>query len=177
MVVKILTAIIILLTAVSGYCFGQAVPMSEQLPIFDGLRNTSAIIFGVMGAWLAILHPSSLKQIFSRQTSGISSDDRKTINLLLMPILVSTFIISIVLIIPLISAAAKSIPVLYENARIYRGVSFSLLACLTILQLWALILTLLPSDILKRMIQKSEAKEKIRDGMFSATRKKKKENL
>lgn len=174
MIIKLLSSVILLLIIAACYYFGQNVSMREQLPLFDGLRNTSAIIFGVMGAWLAILHPSSLKKIFSKDSSSISVEDRKTISLLLSPIIISTFIISIVLVVPLFVAATKSIPILNENVRMFRGISFSLLGSLTVLQLWTLILTLIPSDILKRMIQKAEAREKILNGMFSGTRKKRK---
>jgi len=167
---KIVFLIILLLVAVFCYYYGQNVAMKEQMPIFDGLRNTSSIIFGVMGAWLAILHPSSLKKIFSKEKGSISKEDKKTINLLLLPIIISTFILLIVLVAPLCVAASRSSHKLIQYVTILRGLSFSLLGCLTILQLWALILTLVPGDILKRSVQKEEVRQKIKDDMFSGTR-------
>jgi hypothetical protein len=171
MLTKPALSVVVLLAAISGYYFGQDVPMTEQLPIYEGLRNTSAIIFGVMGAWLAILHPSSLKKIFSKEGGSISKDDRATINLLLSPIIISTFILLIVLVVPLLVAASRNIPILVQYSPIFRGISFSVMAVLTILQIWTLILTLVPSDILKRILQKEEAKENLKKGMFSGTRK------
>ncbi len=152
------------------YYYGQNVPIKSQLPLFEGLRNTSAIIFGVMGAWLAILHPTSLKKIFSKNKGSVSEEDRKTINLLLSPILISTFILSIVLVAPLFIVVGRSIPGLYKYVDLFRGISFLLLGGLTILQLWTLVLTLIPSDILKRILQKDEASQKIKKRMFSGTR-------
>lgn len=172
MFIKIILLIILLVIVGSGCYFGQSVPMKEQLPLFEGLRNTSAIIFGVMGAWLAILHPASLKKVFSKDSASISQEDRRTISLLLSPILISTFIISVVLVVPLFVSVAKSMHELSVYVDMFRGLSFALLVGLTVLQLWSLILTLVPNDILKKMIQKAEAKEKIREGMFFGTRRK-----
>ncbi len=168
---KLAISVVTLLATISGYYFGQHVPMKEQLAIYDGLRNTSAIIFGVMGAWLAILHPSSLKKIFSKEGGSISKDDKATINLLLSPIIISTFILLIVLVVPLLVAASRNIPIFVQYLSIFRGTSFSVLVVLTILQIWTLILTLVPSDTLKRIVQKEEAKENLKKGMFYGTRK------
>jgi len=121
MLTKLALSAIVLFVAIAGYYLGQDVSMKEQLSIFEGLRNTSAIIFGVMGAWLAILHPSSLKKIFSKEGGSISKSDRATINLLLSPIIISTFILLIVLIVPLLVAVSRKIPMLVQYYSIFRG--------------------------------------------------------
>jgi len=154
------------------YYFGQRVPITAQIPLFEGLRNTSAIIFGVMGAWIAILHQDSLKKLFSRSGGNIPKEDRETINLLLSPILISTLILAIVLVAPLMISIGKTIPSLAVFKNIFRGISFSVLSALTLLQLWTLVLTLIPSDILKRTVQKQEEKDKIKYKMFSKTKQK-----
>lgn len=41
----------------AGAWFGRKVPFAEQWPMYEGLRTTAAIIFGVIGAWLAIIYP------------------------------------------------------------------------------------------------------------------------
>lgn len=172
MVGKIL--VLITLAGVAAICFhfGENITIEEQTPLLEGLRNTSAIIFGVMGAWIAILHPESLKKIFGQNSGGVSAEDRETINLLLSPIIISTFILSIVLVMPLITSIGKSIPYILEYKHELRGLSFAILGCLTILQLWTLVLTLIPGDILKRNMQRQETKEAVKNRMFSGTRKK-----
>ena len=169
---KILVLIIVIGVAATCYYFGKNITIEEQIPLLEGLRNTAAIIFGVMGAWIAILHPESLKKIFSRNGGSVSLEDRETINLLLSPILISTFILFIVLVMPLAISIGKTIPYVLEYKHELRGFSFAILGCLTILQLWTLILTLIPGDLLKRNIQKQEAKEAMKNRMFSGTRKK-----
>jgi len=73
---------------------------------------------------------------------------------------------------PLIISIGKTIPYVLGYKHELRGLSFAILGCLTLLQLWTLILTLIPGDLLKRNIQKQEAKEAVRGRMFSGTRKK-----
>jgi len=171
---KIILLALIFIIGLACYIFGQSIPMEEQTPLFEGLRNTSAIIFGVMGAWIAILHPDSLKHIFSKNGENISIEDKNTIKLLLSPILTSTCILSIVLVVPLFIVAGKTLPNLFQYKDVFRGISFTLLGYLTLLQLWTLILSLIPGEILKRNIQKQEVKDEVKDRMFSETRKKRK---
>src|SRR5882724_10051305 len=44
------------------YC-GRNVSYAEQTPIYDALREMSAIVFGIMGAWIAVLHPDLLMEL------------------------------------------------------------------------------------------------------------------
>jgi len=47
----------------------------EQWPLYESLRNTSAIIFGVMGAWLAIICPDGIldKLIYKGDYIGVTT--------------------------------------------------------------------------------------------------------
>lgn len=171
MLKKLILLIFIVIVFFICFYYGKFIPMKEQIPLFEGLRNTSAIVFGVMGAWIAVLHPDSLKEIFGQNRQNIPKKDRETIKQLLSPILISTCILSVVLIIPLFISIGKTIPILLQYQSTFRSASFSLLGCLTFLQLWALILTLIPGDIMKRNIQKQEAKDKVIDNLFSETKK------
>lgn len=57
------------LIIVISLLFGGNIPFKEQLPIYDGLRNTSAIIFAVMGAWISLIYPNKLSSAFSKNLS------------------------------------------------------------------------------------------------------------
>src|SRR5690625_7087270 len=61
--------------------FGGKVTFNEQMPIYDGLRNTSAIIFAVMGAWIALLYPGKLRS--EEHTSELQSRGHLVCRLLL----------------------------------------------------------------------------------------------
>lgn len=173
---KILKYLLVVSIALAAYLHGQEIAMSRQMPLFEGLRNTSAIIFGVMGAWLAILHPESLKNIFRSNGGKLPDQEKNTIMLLLSPIIISTAIIATVLILFPLVELSKTIDYFLAYRGILRGLSFSLLSSLTLLQLWALILTLAPGDIVKKHIDKESTKNMVAKRMFSGTTKRKNSN-
>ncbi|WP_146003559.1 hypothetical protein [Kineobactrum sediminis] len=168
---KILKYLLVASVALAALLQGQEIAMSRQMPLFEGLRNTSAIIFGVMGAWLAILHPESLKKIFGSDGGKIPDQEKGTIMLLFSPILISTAVIAAVLVIFPLVEFSKTIDYFATHKRVLRGLSFSLLSVLTLLQLWALILTLAPGNIVKKHIDKESAKSAVVKRMFSGTTK------
>ena len=173
---SILKYLLVTSIALAALFQGQEIEMSKQIPLFEGLRNTSAIIFGVMGAWLAILHPDSLKKVFGSDGGKIPDQEKNTIMLLLSPIIISTAIIATVLILFPMVEVSKTVNSLIPYKGILRGVSFSLLSTLTLLQLWALILTLIPGDIIKKHIDKENTKKAVVKRMFSGATKRKSSN-
>src|SRR4051812_7090135 len=84
---------VVLLIAASGF-FGRSVRVSEQWPVFDGLRTTASIVFTVVGIWLALIYPevlqalSSWRQGFHRQAPRISR--------LFEPLVESAFVVGVV---------------------------------------------------------------------------------
>jgi hypothetical protein len=171
---KVLKNLFLLSLALLALIHGGSIPMSQQMPLFEGLRNTSAIIFGVMGAWLAILHPDSLKKIFARSSPDrqLLETEEKTIRLLLTPIIISTTIIAIVLIIFPMVEFGKTVDFAVRHKELFRSLCFSILSVLTILQLWALVLTLVPGDIIKKHLDKRSTKKALVKRMFIGTKKK-----
>lgn len=172
----ILKYVLVLCLAIAGYINGQHIEMVNQLPLYEGLRNTSAIIFGVMGAWLAILHPDSLKKVFSGGAQKLQEQENKTIMLLLSPIILSTTIIAVVLVLLPLVELGKTINHFQPYKEELRGISFAILVVLTLLQLWALILTLVPGDIVKKHIDKEKTNNAVAKRMFSGTTKRKEPN-
>ncbi|BBO72700.1 hypothetical protein DSCW_01170 [Desulfosarcina widdelii] len=166
-----------LLTIISGigfFYYGKNIPFSEQWILYEALRNTSAIIFGVMGAWLAILYPSGLLNIFGKKENMPDTNTSKNVKKFFPPIVYSTLILSYVLMAGVIAPLLKTIPILMNYKDILRGLSYSIIGMLTLVQLWALILTLVPSYILHRKLDHHESKEAQRKRMFSKTQKKRK---
>lgn len=153
------------------FLHGKAIPIADQMPLYEGIRNTAAIIFGVMGAWLAILHPDSLKSIFSSQHATIKKEDTKTIEVLLRPILVSTVILIVVLLLAYLIPLFKTYGFLFSYRDTLRGVSFAILGTLTALQIYTLIISLAPIDWIHRNIFTSQARDKLLSGRFSRAKK------
>jgi H+/Cl- antiporter ClcA len=157
---KILPTIIAVIVALGGYLVGAEITISEQMPLYESLRNTSAIIFGVMGAWIAILYPNALLKIYSKIEITESEKESKNIQQLISPMVLATFIVSFVLIVGLIAPIFRRIPLLLSHHELMRSISFSTLCTLTFLQLWALIATLAPSDMILRKFKFTIKKRK-----------------
>ena len=57
------------------------------------------------------------------------------------------------------------------HRELFRGLSYAIISMLTLIQLWALILTLVPSYFLQRQIGIHEGKQAQKKRMFSGTQK------
>ena len=62
----------ILAFAYIGYHFGAAIALGDLWPYIEGLRTTTAIVFGIMGALLAVVFPDVLKHGLS---GGLTSGE------------------------------------------------------------------------------------------------------
>lgn len=168
---KIILGAMVAITVVLSIVLGKGISFSEQMPIYEGLRNTSAIIFAVMGAWIALLYPSKLSQAFGRKPYDEKKKDIDDINRLFKPLIYSTIILIVVVGISFIVPLGKQISYLHQYKDIFRSISFGSIAILTILQFWSLILTLVPGDEIKDSVDDVREREKILERMKSNRKK------
>lgn len=127
---------------------GRGVPFSEQWPLFEALRTTASIIFAVVGAWLAIIYPERLRMSFQK-AEGTPVSSNGGMSALFTPIVHSTAILCIILLIGVVAPLLKRVDLLLPFAVPLRGVSYGVLASLTLWQLWTVILSFVPADIVK----------------------------
>ena len=149
-----------LLAVFAGGWLGRSVPFSEQWPIFEGLRTTAAIIFGVIGAWLAIIYPERLKLSFKSDTKKSDREKENGLSQLFTPVVNSTLILGVVLTIGVIAPIAKRYP-LSLNVELMRGLSYSILVALTLWQLWTVLLTLRPANTIKSFADQEDEKQRV----------------
>lgn len=147
--------------------FGRNVPFSDQWLLYEGLRNTAAIIFGVMGAWLAIVYPEALSHIIERNNLSAAKNYKKLID----PLLYSTVTLIWILLLGIIAPILKQISFFLIHTNSLRSISFLILVFLTLLQSWALLLTLLPADMTKRKIDRESNSVKVQDRWKSRNQK------
>jgi hypothetical protein len=152
------------------FYYGQNVPFEKQWPLYDGLRNTSAIIFGVMGAWIALIYPQALLSLSTRNHNS------ENVKKLLSPLIYSAVILAFVLVVGITAPILSQIPLFINNYRVVRGLSYSLLGYLTIFQLWTVILTLLPADLVKQNIDQIQNSAAARQRILSRTQSESKKN-
>ncbi|MES9907194.1 MAG: hypothetical protein ABW150_01635 [Candidatus Thiodiazotropha sp.] len=142
------------------YIFGREISFADQWPLYEALRTTASIIFGVMGAWIAIVYPEVLTKIFDKKTENKKDEIRK-IKRLLLPLGISTLILAAILVIGIASPILKQIDFFTARIDIARGISFSSLGILTLVQLWTLIASLAPGEHLLFELYKEESKSSL----------------
>ncbi len=131
--------------------------------MFEALRTTASIIFAVIGAWLAIIYPERLKLSFKSGHGDVVSPNGTGWGQLFAPVVHSTGILAVILIIgvvaPLVKAHPPNVPL-----PILRGVSYGLLVALTLWQLWTVVLTLVPADTIKSYLDHEDRHKATIDG-------------
>lgn len=137
------------LCVAAGAWFGRVVPISEQWPMFEALRTTAAIIFAVIGAWMAIIYPERLKVSFRGQPEVAQPAESSTgWSKLFSPVVHSTLILAAILVLGAIVPILRHNPP-NINVMCLRGASYGLLVAMTLWQLWTVVLTLIPADTVK----------------------------
>lgn len=160
LVIKASVYIGVLLLTAAGCVFGKQISFSEQWPLFEALRTTAAIIFAVVGAWLAIIYPERLRSTF-RPTEEHSHSTKVDMGSFLSPAINSTAILAVVLLVGILAPMAKQLDFFLENKYLFRGLSFGLLVALTCWQLITIVATLSPVDFIKTESDKENAEDYI----------------
>jgi len=169
---KIVCCSLALASFAAGYYFGKIIPLSDQWTYFETLRTTSAIVFGVMGALLAVVYPEVVKAGFRpKQVKDVASTDN--ISLILNPLAHSALLlVALVLAAPIfawikVSYPAPAVGVVPENVECMQAIVFSIFCGLTYFQVLILFSILHPLDHLLGHATKSAAIEKNREEIFS----------
>lgn len=158
---RVLASIVALALVAAGGWFGRVVPFAEQWPMFEALRTTAAIIFAVIGAWLAIIYPERLKLSFRAQSAPSEANLHGTgWGQLFTPVVNSTAILSVILFLGVVAPVVKrsGIPV---DVEWLRGGSYALLVALTLWQLWTVLLTLIPADVVKTYLDTEDQRQRV----------------
>lgn len=148
-----------------GYYFGRHIPFAQQWPLYEALRTTAAIIFAVVGAWLAIVYPERLKFSFDQPSSAPQSlqkkSNRKNFELLFVPAIHSTVILIVLLLSGIIAPLLKQIAWAPESLEIIRGLSYLLVTALTLWQIAIVAMAIAPVEMLMGRAAQEEVQEKI----------------
>jgi hypothetical protein len=121
-----------------------------------------------MGAWIALLYPEALATLFKGANTQEGLFRSRQIQKLLRPLIYSTIILASVLFVGISAPILKQIPILVlKYQSMVRGLSYAFLSILTILQLWSIVLTLIPADFAKQNIESIARKQSRRDSLMS----------
>lgn len=151
---------------VASFYYGQNIPFSKQWPLYEALRTTAAIIFAVVGAWLAIIYPDRLRYAFLGKKAG-EVRSNGAMDKVLSPAVNSTAILCVILLLGVIAPIVSQFNFLTSWTRELRGMSYAILALLTLWQLGTIFMTLPIADQVKSESDKEILKEKTKKDIFS----------
>jgi hypothetical protein len=124
---------------------GHKIPFSDQLEIYHSLRDFSAIVFGVIGIWLAIVFTEDLGKVFSSTSKKQAIQNATRIQGLLYALIVSTGIVILVVLVDFFSPAVKACFTWDWTRSSLKSISYLLLYLMTIAELWCLFMGLVPT--------------------------------
>lgn len=158
--------VLLVFTAISGavFVYAPVVRFSEQWPLYEALRTTAAIIFAVVGAWIAIAFPERLRLLTGSKRGSQSSANARMLDLF-APVVNSTITLCAILLIGIAAPILKGMVTEESRVTALRSLSFSLLVFLTLWQVWTVVLTLVPADLLKTAMDSDLSEKRARDAL------------
>lgn len=141
MIIKVITIGFALITF---FQIGSFIPFADQKEILETLSTSSSIIFAILGIWLAILYPDNFTNIVKRENNQLKTDvifQKLTLSLVLTTLILISIIFSNVLM-----YIFKNMSFLIGYRNILRSMFFTYLCSISLLQAYAILTTLLPSN-------------------------------
>ena len=149
--------------SVAGLCFwvGDSIEYSAQRPVLVGLRYVSGIVFGVIGAWIAIVNPRELRATIRRLPDDLSNAEQNVelFQRLLSAMRYSTVVLVVVLVLTIAEPIARQSAFLLDHIPILRRVTFAILGVSTAGQLWAVLLAIAPSEEYEYLLRQDKERQ------------------
>lgn len=147
-----------------GYHFGAVITLGDQWPYFEALRTTTSIVFGIMGALLAVVFPEVLKQgLRGTEARAGESNFRRV----LLPCANSAILLVFLIVLAPAFAYVKATTVSPASIEEAQQASFCLLCAFTYWQIIILQMVLVPMDILMSNTVVTAARERLRRAIHS----------
>ncbi|MDQ1830182.1 hypothetical protein [Massilia scottii] len=150
-----------------GYYFGTPVGLDIQWPLFEALRTTSAIVFGIVAALLALVYPDAVKNALR---GGAPADENDGgLGRLVTPCGHSAMLlVALVVMAPLIAWLGTFNPNdVTGNAATIRKGTFSVFCVLSYWQIRILLMVLIPFDDLYTKVTVGIRRVRLRRDMHS----------
>jgi uncharacterized protein YacL len=162
----LLHIVFVILTGVLGYHFGTGITLNDLWPYIEALRTTTSIIFGVMGALLAIVFPDVLKQ--SLRTTGTQAGEANLRRVLLPCANAAVLLIVLVLLAPFFAwVKALGLKDGTDGAQVVQQYFFAMFCVLTYWQIVILQMVLFPMETILYNTTETAARQRLRRGIHS----------
>ena len=147
--------VFLLISIVLGVVAGADISTAMHSKMYEALRITSGIIFGVVGAWITIVFPDLLTKIYKKE-SVADGRNLEIFRVLRKTMYIAVLIITITLIFNIFIPIFSQFPFFIEYKAILKMISLTTLIALTCVQIWALLATLAPIEISLFSIEKKQ---------------------
>lgn len=148
---------------------GMNISYGKQADLLSEVRNISAIVFGVTGAWLALVYPKALTSTEQalKNTDDAAYEQARYDNSVLLSF-VKTIITSIIIIavsvgIVFAKEIAVNVDFIIEHRKYFRGVLFFIIVVLVIVQMRVLIVMFLQTRLALKDVERKIAEAKTRN--------------
>lgn len=118
--------------SIFSFFVGDLVSLPVQLDLYEALRDVSAIVFGVMGAWLAIVHPDALSSINKSENIGAPIIHVDRVAVLVDAMVIATFVLVVSFLFPLFAALIDVPGLIYVPHSTVLQITFSICVLLTL---------------------------------------------
>lgn len=144
----------------SAFNFGGDISFSKQWPLYESLRTTAGIIFGVMGVWIALIYPDTLAKVLDKDQQN-KEDEINKLRKVLEPLIMATIILLLVLLIGVFVPILKQFDILIEYVVFLRMASFFILLSSTFLMGWLLVKAIIPGVEIKQGLENHRRKQDV----------------
>jgi hypothetical protein len=157
---NIILIVLCIVAFATGWWAGHGILFVDQVQLLRELREVSTIIFGIMGAWSAIVYPEELKRrLRATEATALDPETLDRFRKLMHCIVLSAAIVAIVLIMQFGAPILGQIPWVQRHCIYFRAVSFAIGCVLAVSQIWVVLLMLVPinaADADVRAVQQTQ---------------------
>ena len=162
---KLFAAVLFIAIAWIGYHFGGEINLSSQWTYYEALRTTTSVVFGILGALLALVYPEVIKQGL-RPSSGITLSD-PDVHRVTDPLAYSALILVLLVLSGPIFAWLQALGLAQNSSGLIliNKIAFSILCVLSYGQMCILVSVLNPLSIIVSSATDASARRRLRRGI------------
>lgn len=141
---KIFPIIIIIVCIGISIFYGKNIPFSIQKTLSGVMSGISSILFGVLGIWIGIMAPDSLRIIYSSESKENRESSWKGLESLYRPVFISLFVFIVTTSFSFIGEILKLFSALIIKRELFRAIGFGIIIISFVITIYLAILAVKP---------------------------------
>lgn len=132
--------LLIVSIAAIGYALRNKLSFNDIEPLISILQNTSAMIFTIMGIWIAYVYPNAVLSIVqpSKVAAVFSEEDLERVKLLVGVVILSAFILALLIIGVSARMLIAKTDMFLRNRELFSGIGIFFVLIITYAQLFCM---------------------------------------